>query len=1250
MSNLDYQSIQSTLQQTYNQQVSNALSKIIKKCNLKSLQLKTEDTKYISLQKKEYKTLIANTTPITIFTYIPQFLFNNLYKQIQTYKYKDSHPSHYNKLLNSFTDKIYGIWVYAYYTPELTKILMKTDPASLKYSTDELTANNIDDFVMYHKKIAAGYKVDDESPYKFTDETFKSITRLRYELYSLSASSKQQPKLNIKQNKSYIDVWIDDLNKTSNISKIQYTDEYIDGLLDEYEEIPQEDKEDKLYIEDNTLQTNEITDKIILDVSTNFKESGYNVDYLKSIQPKNERWSCYNFIANLANRDLPYNFYVPPYISMLFEVMSGNMPFKKVHLKNITQNYNAFTSNLLEIKSTCDKSKALKDSLTYNPENYMTYQYFELCEYIISDYQRFVFDIDCEFEKIKKIKNGEDIVIEHNYNKETHDQLLLEMNEIKRLIKELSLTSNFDEEPKLYAYIMFGTHENDIYPLHQDERKIEWCKDIFTDMECMYEYNNKATKVISVHIGVSNICYHRNQNDAFRRYFNTHVLSNGNKFEMVDSTIYNKTQHAWRFAYSRKNNKRSCQLMPIELQQNEEILYNLFAYPDETDTIVNIPKEFLVEDKYYSQQKEIISSDDPHQTYLNKLKKLYEKKEIEIFSQMSIKRKEDFEYLLEPAQENEIYDSQIDPRLLQVLNYVRKNNTGYPNIQRAVLYFVNVFRNYYSDIGECIELLLKIDYYHTNGTLNTQSTQFIPSLVKFGFKQKIKPLPIKTDLSIYNKDIVRLFGEAVWKEHQLKHYIRKMIFKIEETLYLKTLTEEKDRIRYKATSFDSLNYIFNTGFWIMKKCTCEDKLVIRLYHVSAKYFIQSMVLPEYTTIQIAHPDSYNHKNLYDKTIGFDKEGKKIFDLKEKKYAIHDMKPENRPKQITNVLRSILNNNALNEKQLTERINYFESIFAYKIQNPDVRIDIAPIICSEEGIGKNTYFNILKTGLGYWVKDDLSWNTATSNFNAGQQMNIIRAYDEVTSTKSSLDLLKRLITAPTESVNEKFEKRCDIINIALKCFLTNNFNNNIISKTDENRRFLYYLPTTRHEEGQEIVQENWWRIKDEERTKLGKSYFNYLLRLDVSKFDPSTKLNTKEEKYRHIDDMYEFRDSVMASADYTTQFINEIVKILEIPKVQNMTFVPTSLIEDLGNMCKNRDSELPNIEFDFEELTKWYHANILEDYTWRSTAIKTRLENNESKYRYKKINFNHKCNTITPNDKNKEIITSYYQREVRGFYV
>lgn len=1272
---------------------------ISNKCSqFKSPDFTDSDSNY-GLSKSDFH-LLKNIT-VTInekrkfckYKLIPTFFFEELYEHINS--------GENDKILRCFTDDIYGIWVYMLFTPQIANLRFN----ELKYSEIQLDATNIDDFLNDYKEYANAYnsgitievhgnnarnsaaKKQYEDTYKLTEEKLEQLqelvkylkNRYAYQLdkentniayrkpinYGQLTTKEQQeidkayeehkksPKeLTIKHENSHILIWEKTLGigqfcaeylKIKDNFKIPVEDDYID-LLDDFEPIPDQEQYDDLFKEnEQSLFDEDITPEFIDKVAQKFGEVDNQVEYLNLFKPKNERWSCNNFINNLANRELPDRFDLKAYLRMYFEILSGKMPFKKVHVSKITKNYNAFTSNLLEAKSTCDKEKALIDSLKYNKNNYMHYSNFELCEYIVTDYQRFVFDIDVEFEKTQKVRNGEDIIIEHNYNKETHDQLLLEMTEIKRIFSVLQSSINIPE-PKLYAYVMFGTHEDNDPYWRDIEAKKKWCEDIFEGIECIYERNNKATKVISVHIGVSNICYHRNQNDAFRRYLNKHEFENGHKFEMVDSSIYNKTQHAWRFAYSRKNNKRVCQLEEEELNANKEILLNLFAYPDEDDEIVEIPKEFLLEDKLYTKQQSIINSENPIKSYYQQM--LFNEKEVQIIHRLNKKTLEDFEndsiQLQNTNTENTLYDSQIDPRLLKALNYVKKNNVGYPNIRKAILYFVNIFRNYYSDQGECVELLLKLTYYHTNGIINEQSTQIVQALVKFGFKQEIRPISHKVDMSIYNKDTVKILSEAIWKESQLKHYLRKMLFKIHDGLYLKTIINDKHQIKYLPITFDKLQNIFNTGFWIMKKHPDPVCPAVKIYRVPATTFIRRITLTEYSGIEIASSDSYNFKNLYDKPIGITKAGNKIYDLREKKYALHDMKPTNRPIQITNILKSILNNNDLDEKQLTERINYFESLFAFKIQNPDIRIDLAPIICSHEGIGKNTYFKILKTVLDNWVQDDLSWDIAKGNFNGNQQLNIIRAYDEVTSTKSALDLMKRLITADTEDVNEKYEKQLKIKNISLKCFLTNNYNNNIISKSGENRRFLYYLPTTSTKEGQQIAKDNWWGLPDKERIKLGKSYFKYLLRLDVSKFDPAVKPDVD-----YIDDMKEFRETSMVSADLTTQFISMIINILLIPEVNKMTFIPSQLIIDLGLMCKRGRVQLDDFDFDFTKLTEWYQANISSDYTWNQKSLMNRLSENDSIYKPKKIRTTKLLDSIT---KNKEILSYYLKTEVRGYYV
>lgn len=991
------------------------------------------------------------------------------------------------------------------------------------------------------------------------------------------------------------------------------------------------------------LKTNTLTEfdtNFINQVAKKFVESNYNVDFLCSFEAKNPRWNCKRFIQNLCNRELNDKFNVKSYINMLFNIMVGQMPFKKVHESKVTEQYNAFTSNLFEIKSTCDKKNTLDDSLKYNKDNYMTHNNFELCEYIVTDYQRFVFDIDVEFKKIKKVKNGEDIVIVRNYNQDTLNQLECEIEEIKQIIFDIATENDLDE-PQFYAYVLFGTDEDDIFK-GDLEQKQRWCKNVFSGIECVYEYNPQAKKVISVHLGVSNLCYDRIQNDSFRKYLNTHVCYNENKFEMVDSTIYNKTQHAWRFAYSRKNNKRICHLSTKELDDNKEILYNLFAYPEADDVIVKIPEKYLAINENKDKERSIIiNSENPIKSYYELL--TFNSKEVELIHSVNQKILDDFvknpfDYDTDDCQ----FNYQIDPRLLHALKYVKKNNVGYPNIRKAIFNFVNIYRNYYSDKGECIELLLNIEYHHTNGDLLENSDNAVSSLVNFAWKFEIKPIPIKHDLSVFNQDTVRILSNAVWKEVQLKHYLKQMMFKVFDTIYIKTQSNEINQFKYIPTSYDKLNNLFNCGFKIMKRIKKNGINGIRIYQLSANTFIKRILLDQYSGIEIAHPNSRDFKNLYDKAIGITKEGDKIYSLKCKNNAIHDLSFNSRPIEITNILKSILNNNELEDDQLAERINYFESLFAYKVQNPDIRVEIAPIIVGNQGIGKNTYFKILKESLGNWVQDDLSWDIARGNFNANQQMNIIRAYDEVTSTKSALDLMKRLITADTEDVNEKYEKQLKIKNISLKCFLTNNFNNNIISKTEDNRRFLYYLPTTPTQIGQQIARDNWWAKTDNERKILGKKYFNYLLRLDLSNFNRCVKPNID-----YLDDMKEFRDSVNISADSTTQFIDQIITLLELPEISKMTFIPSRLIIDLGLMCKKGNTQLGEFEFDFTSLTEWYHNNISADYTWNYKSLHNRLVENDSKYKSKTIRTIKLLNYIT---KNKDIIESYLDTQVRGYYI
>ena len=121
------------------------------------------------------------------------------------------------------------------------------------------------------------------------------------------------------------------------------------------------------------------------------------------------------------------------------------------------------------------------------------------------------------------------------------------------------------------------------------------------------------------------------------------------------------------------------------------------------------------------------------------------------------------------------------------------------------------------------------------------------------------------------------------------------------------------------------------------------------------------------------------------------------------------------------------------------------------------------------------------------------------------------------------------------------------------------------------------------------------------------------------------------------DMKEFIDSVNISADSTTQFIDQIISLLEIPEISKMTFIPSQLVIDLGLMCKKGNTQLGEFEFDFTSLTEWYHSNISADYTWNYKSLHNRLVENDSKYKPKIVKTTKILKHIT---KNKDILESY----------
>lgn len=1011
-----------------------------------------------------------------------------------------------------------------------------------------------------------------------------------------------------------------------------------------------------------------------------FMDSELDIDYLKTDNIGCKYYKCDNFLNNIIGREVNTENMIA-YANMIMKVRLGMMPYKRVNRRYSNEKFNAFCSNLTEIKSVDDKQHILDTSIEYKPEfkhNY--YKYNELCEYIITDYQRLVFDIDVESKKTFNKNKEDEHTIEYSLNDETIDKIYNELLVIQFIFEACK---KVNPKAKLYAFIQYGNRN--YWSDEAKEEHNEITKKIFNafneEVQYITEFNRKSSKLLSIHFSISGIAYNRKENEYLRQFLMGKIPTsdyvNGKQvidnLEFLDKSIYVFTQRAWRFAYSCKQQKKECELPFYELTKHKTILYNLFAYPEKDDVEINLcDKLYLNIDTYekintaikqknsrLSEIYKLINSALQTLDFNNKLHTINKPDDIMNFVNNRVELPEKFECLIK------------HPVIVEKLHKLQNNVQGYPNIKKNVLKFINDCRIMNLDEDNIYNLLLSIEYYHTDGTPN-RNKSMIKNLVKFGFKHEIyHTMQLSTDVT--NERTKNILRYRYWLKEDLIHFLKRLLFKIGIEYVIKEPSSSKKGVELKFYKFADIKELFSFNVNVFtpyyykengKRCSKDDydELSIELSSIHLPTLIRNINLPEYNEINVCvtqntlkqsgtYAEGFKSYNKYNVHIGYDSDDNPVYDCMKKDKCVRNLTFKDRPKIINDIFKNLLYSPNITDDEFELRKNYFESLFAYKIQNPDMAVQISPIICGAEGICKNTYFGILNGFLNGWCEDELSWDIEMSNFNSRQQDNIIRCYNEVKSTPAAASKLKALITDAMETVNEKHEKRKSSRNLALKVFLTNERQNNLLN-SGSNRRFLYYTPPTTTEEGMELSKKIY--IDGQIDKKIINDYKKYIFRLDLSKFKINNELFNPMQKNnaKFLDDMVDFREQFNVVKDTTTQFLDRMVETFNIPEFTNKKrFIPTMLIVAIGNACKNGYTTLDDNTFDFGELTNWYRENVNEKTTWNPKSIATRLKENDSTYVIKgETRIADLCKKIDAiqDEQLKKLLLNFYKIRVRGF--
>jgi Family of unknown function (DUF5906) len=205
-------------------------------------------------------------------------------------------------------------------------------------------------------------------------------------------------------------------------------------------------------------------------------------------------------------------------------------------------------------------------------------------------------------------------------------------------------------------------------------------------------------------------------------------------------------------------------------------------------------------------------------------------------------------------------------------------------------------------------------------------------------------------------------------------------------------------------------------------------------------------------------------------------------------------------------------NFLFENSPVERA-YLERWIAYPIRFPGTKLKTAIVMHSRRGgMGKNILFEAVENIYGVnaiEIKD----SDLDGNFNSWQRDRQFVVGDEITgggeNRRKVANRLKLLVTSPTVSVNEKFQKPYTIPNVANFVFLSNEDDPIYIPPDvdDDRRFFVWEVP-----QDNPLSQEFYTRFKNWKNSPEGIAALHYHLQhLNLGDFKPDAKAPSTRAK-------------------------------------------------------------------------------------------------------------------------------------------
>ena len=358
------------------------------------------------------------------------------------------------------------------------------------------------------------------------------------------------------------------------------------------------------------------------------------------------------------------------------------------------------------------------------------------------------------------------------------------------------------------------------------------------------------------------------------------------------------------------------------------------------------------------------------------------------------------------------------------------------------------------------------------------------------YDEYVKPL-IQRKVLIFDIDLSEQFDlNTIIEKAEKKIY--KMTNEVVSDLSKVIRRIDGENIIFIKKTFDANNEKYNFSF--CNNQTMKEMLkAVKLWKDGLKYFTAWDAL------------SLNLTPLSCKGFKFFSNDKSIFSMfRGYKYKVLDSVNESVIKQFLNLIYEVIadSNNAVYE--------YLINWISFILQNPGVKTETSIVLKGLQGIGKNTFTDVISELLsGYSIKNLTEIGELTGTFNSVVEAKMLIVLNELRNIGeerlANFDSLKSIITDKTIRINEKYQPRRTAENVSNFIFVSNN--SYPVKVENGDRRYVVLACNGKYKGNQKF----WSNLFSTFTNEFYENLITYFMKHDIKEFNPRNILMTEAKQ-------------------------------------------------------------------------------------------------------------------------------------------